>query len=30
MSAAEERSLRRRVLVVDDDPEIVTFLATLL
>ena len=30
MSAAEERSPRRRVLVVDDDPEIVTFLATLL
>ncbi len=30
MSAAEERGLRRRVLVVDDDPEIVTFLATLL
>ena len=30
MSAAEERSLRRRVLVVDDDPEIFTFLATLL
>ena len=30
MSAAEERSLRRRVLVVDDDPVIVTFLATLL
>src|SRR6266404_7527293 len=30
MSAAEERGLRRRVLVVDDDPEIVTFLSTLL
>jgi CheY-like chemotaxis protein len=30
MSAAEEFALRRRVLVVDDDPEIVTFLATLL
>lgn len=30
MSAAEEQGLRRRVLVVDDDPEIVTFLATLL
>ena len=30
MSAAEELGLRRRVLVVDDDPEIVTFLATLL
>src|ERR1700737_3566355 len=30
MSAAEERGLRRRVLVVGDDPEIVTFLATLL
>jgi CheY-like chemotaxis protein len=30
MSAAEEPVLRRRVLVVDDDPEIVTFLATLL
>ena len=30
MSAAEEMGLRRRVLVVDDDPEIVTFLATLL
>ena len=30
MSAAEEPLLRRRVLVVDDDPEIVTFLATLL
>src|SRR5882762_7826500 len=30
MSAAEERGLRRRVLVVDDDPEFVTFLATLL
>jgi CheY-like chemotaxis protein len=30
MSAALELGLRRRVLVVDDDPEIVTFLATLL
>ncbi len=30
MSAAVEMALRRRVLVVDDDPEIVTFLATLL
>jgi len=30
MSAAAERALRQRVLVVDDDPEIVTFLATLL
>ena len=30
MSAAEEQGLRRHVLVVDDDPEIVTFLATLL
>lgn len=30
MSAAAQTSLRRRVLVVDDDPEIVTFLATLL
>jgi CheY-like chemotaxis protein len=30
MSAAEDLGLRRRVLVVDDDPEIVTFLATLL
>ena len=30
MSAAEEPVPRRRVLVVDDDPEIVTFLATLL
>ena len=30
MSAASERALRARVLVVDDDPEIVTFLATLL
>ncbi len=30
MSAAEEQGLRRKVLVVDDDPEIVTFLATLL
>ena len=30
MSAAEEMGLRRRVLVVDDDAEIVTFLATLL
>jgi CheY-like chemotaxis protein len=30
VSAAEEPLLRRRVLVVDDDPEIVTFLATLL
>lgn len=30
MSAAAQTMLRRRVLVVDDDPEIVTFLATLL
>ncbi len=30
MSAAVDLGLRRRVLVVDDDPEIVTFLATLL
>ena len=30
MSAALQQSLRARVLVVDDDPEIVTFLATLL
>jgi len=30
VSAAEEQGLRRHVLVVDDDPEIVTFLATLL
>jgi CheY-like chemotaxis protein len=30
MSAAAEQALRQRVLVVDDDPEIVTFLATLL
>ena len=30
MSAAAQASPRRRVLVVDDDPEIVTFLATLL
>jgi CheY-like chemotaxis protein len=30
MIAAEDLGLRRRVLVVDDDPEIVTFLATLL
>ena len=30
MSAATETTLRARVLVVDDDPEIVTFLATLL
>jgi CheY-like chemotaxis protein len=30
MSAALKQSLRARVLVVDDDPEIVTFLATLL
>ena len=30
MSAAVDLALRRRVLVVDDDPEIVTFLATLL
>ena len=30
MSAAAEQALRQRVLVVDDDAEIVTFLATLL
>ena len=30
MSALLQRALRARVLVVDDDPEIVTFLATLL
>src|SRR5262249_28670662 len=30
MSAALEQAARSRVLVVDDDPEIVTFLATLL
>jgi CheY-like chemotaxis protein len=30
MSAVLQPSLRARVLVVDDDPEIVTFLATLL
>jgi CheY-like chemotaxis protein len=30
MSAALESAPRKRVLVVDDDPEIVTFLATLL
>ena len=30
MSAVLQRALRARVLVVDDDPEIVTFLATLL
>ncbi|MGE5049302.1 MAG: response regulator [Deltaproteobacteria bacterium] len=30
MSAATEQALRQRVLVVDDDAEIVTFLATLL
>ncbi len=30
MSVAVDLGLRRRVLVVDDDPEIVTFLATLL
>ncbi len=30
MSAAVQHSPRTRVLVVDDDPEIVTFLATLL
>jgi CheY-like chemotaxis protein len=30
MSAAAEHALRQRVLVVDDDAEIVTFLATLL
>jgi CheY-like chemotaxis protein len=30
MSAALEQALRQRVLVVDDDAEIVTFLATLL
>jgi len=30
MSAALQAELRTRVLVVDDDPEIVTFLATLL
>jgi CheY-like chemotaxis protein len=30
MTAAAERALRQRVLVVDDDTEIVTFLATLL
>src|SRR3979411_2506157 len=30
MSAAEERGLPRRVLVVDADPETVTFLATLM
>jgi CheY-like chemotaxis protein len=30
MSAVLRQSLRQRVLVVDDDPEIVTFLATLL
>lgn len=30
MTAAPETALRARVLVVDDDPEIVTFLATLL
>lgn len=30
MSAAAQRVPRSRVLVVDDDPEIVTFLATLL
>ena len=30
MSAAAQQSPRSRVLVVDDDPEIVTFLATLL
>jgi CheY-like chemotaxis protein len=30
MSAVVQQSLRARVLVVDDDPEIVTFLATLL
>ncbi|HET7787396.1 MAG TPA: response regulator [Myxococcales bacterium] len=30
MSAATEQALRYRVLVVDDDAEIVTFLATLL
>jgi CheY-like chemotaxis protein len=30
VSAVLQRALRARVLVVDDDPEIVTFLATLL
>jgi CheY-like chemotaxis protein len=30
MNIAAEQAVRRRVLVVDDDPEIVTFLATLL
>ncbi len=30
MSAASKEAARSRVLVVDDDPEIVTFLATLL
>jgi CheY-like chemotaxis protein len=30
MTAAAEQALRQRVLVVDDDAEIVTFLATLL
>ncbi|HEY5676796.1 MAG TPA: response regulator [Myxococcales bacterium] len=30
MTAATEQALRQRVLVVDDDAEIVTFLATLL